>query len=130
MFGSVVQIGTLIFEGLFGLLTAYTAYTLFAWTPPAITKARDAMRLPRWFWLLAGTVATIGAVCLLTGLVVPVVGALAAIWMIAYFVVATGVHVVRNSMGDIAPAIVFLVLAIGLTALRWSDLAPLFTHGL
>lgn len=124
MFGSVAQIGTFIFEGVFGLFAAYAAYSLFSWTPPAVAKSREAMRLPRWFWLLAGTVATIGAVGLLVGLMNPLVGALAAVWMVCYFVVAIGLHIVKKSLGDIAPAIVFLALAIGLTALRWGDLAP------
>ena len=80
--------------------------------------------MPKWFWLLAGTVAAIGAIGLFAGLVNPLVGALAAVWMVCYFIVAASVHVLRNSLGDIAPAIVFLVLAVGLTALRWGDLAP------
>lgn len=121
---SVIHIGTLIFEGVFGLFAAYASYSLFAWTPPAIAKAREAMNMPRWFWLLAGTVAAIGAIGLFAGFLNPLVGALGAVWMVCYFVVATGLHVAKRSLNDIAPAIVFLVLAIGLTALLWGDLTP------
>lgn len=124
MFGSVTHIGALIFEGVFGLFTAYAAYSLFAWTPPAMAKTREELHLPRWFWILAGIVAAIGAAGLFTGLANPLVGALAAVWMVAYFVVASLVHITRNDIGNIAPALVFLVLAAGLTALRWSDLSP------
>jgi hypothetical protein len=121
---SVIHIGTLIFEGLFGVFAAYAAYSLFSWTPPAVAKSREAMNLPRWFWLLAGTVATLGAIGLFVGFVVPSVAGLAAVWMTCYFLVAIGLHVVKHSLGDIAPAIVFLALSVGLTALRWGDLAP------
>lgn len=122
--GNLIYIATLIFEGVFGLFTAYAAYSLFMWTPPAIAKAREAMGMPRWFWLLAGTVAVIGAGALFVGLVEPVIGALAALWMVAYFIVASTLHIARNDLGNIAPALVFLVLAIGLAALRWGDLTP------
>ena len=86
---SLLQIATLLFEALLGLFSAYTAYSLFAWTPPSLAKAREALHYPRWYWVLAGCVATIGALGLLVGLFLPVIGALAAAWMVAYFVVAT-----------------------------------------
>jgi len=125
MASSVVQIGTLIFEGVFALFTVYAAYSLFTRTPPALAKQREAMRLPRWFWLLAGTVATIGAAGLFTGLVNPLVGGLAAVWMVCYFIVAALVHITRNAVRDIAPALVFLAISAALVAVHWSDLAPL-----
>lgn len=121
---SSFHVAILIFEGLFGLFTAYAAYSLFAWTPPALAKAREALNIPRWFWLLAGTVATIGAAGLFIGIVAPVIGALAALWMVAYFIVASTLHIARNDLGNIAPALVFLALAILLAALRWGDLTP------
>ena len=90
---SLLQIVTLLFEALLGLLTAYTAYSLFAWTPASIAKAREALHYPRWYWVLAGCMATIGAVGLLVGLFFPIIGILAAASMIAYFVVATFTHI-------------------------------------
>ena len=122
--GNLIHIATLVFEGVFGVFTLYAAYSLFMWTPPTLAKAGEAMGMPRWFWLLAGTVATVGAAALFTGLVDPVVGALAALWMVAYFVVASMLRIARNDLGNIAPALVFLALAILLAALRWSDLTP------
>ena len=124
MVSSIAHIGTLIFEGLYGLLMVYTTYTIFAWTPPMVTKARDLLRLPRWFWVLAGCVALIGAVGLLAGLFSPLVGALAAVWMVCYFIVASLVHIVRNDLRNIATPFVFLVLAAGLTYLLWGNLSP------
>lgn len=130
MLTTVIHIGTLILEAIFGVFSAYVAYSLFAWTPPALAKAREALLLPRWFWLLAGTVATLGAAGLFVGLVAPAVGAVAAFWMVAYFIVASLTHLLRNDARNIAPALVFLVVAIGLAALRWGDLAPIImpTH--
>jgi DoxX-like protein len=122
---SLLQIATLVFEALLGLLMAYTAYTLFAWTPPSITKARDALRYPRWYWVLAGVMATLGAVGLFVGLVIPVVGAVAALWVIAYFVVATLTHLVRKDMAMFAMPLAFGAICVGLLVLRWADAAPL-----
>jgi hypothetical protein len=104
---TIPQIAGLAVEGLLGLLMAYVAYTIFAWKPSsAVTKAREALRYPRWYWVLAGITALIGAILLLASvaapflaiptvaipvlgsLAVPITGPLAALWMIVYFVVA------------------------------------------
>lgn len=126
---TLIHIGTLIFQGLLGLFMAYAAYSLYTWTPPALAKMREALHLPRWFWLLAGTVATIGAASLLIGLIVPAVAAFASLWLIAFFVVATLTHVLKNDMRNAPPAVVFLVLALLLAALNWGNLAPLLGFG-
>lgn len=115
----------LAFEALFGIFMAFTSYTLFAWTPASLAKAREALHIRRWFWLLAGIVAAIGAAALFAGLVIPVVGGLAALWVVAYFVVASLTHITHKDMAHVAPALVFLAIAILLVVLRWGDLAPL-----
>ena len=46
---SIQHVASLALEGLLALLTVYTAYRLFAWTPPSIAKAREALRYPRWY---------------------------------------------------------------------------------
>jgi len=120
---SLLQIVTLLFEALLGLFSAYTAYSLFAWTPASIAKAREALHYPRWYWVLAGYMATIGALGLLVGLFFPVIGALAAAWMIAYFVVATFTHLLRKDFAGFAMPLIFLVLPLGLLVLRWAELA-------
>lgn len=122
---SVLRIVALIVEALLGLLIAYAAYTLFAWTPPTITKARDALRYPRWFWVLAGIVAAIGAIGLFAGLAFPVVAAGAAIWMVAYFVVATFAHVVRKDFANLGMPLFFLAIAAGLVALQWTNVTTI-----
>ena len=122
---SLPQIATLLFEVLFGLFSAYTAYSLFAWTPPSIAKAREALHYPRWYWVLAGCMATIGALGLLVGLFFPVIGALAAAWMVAYFVVATFTHLLRKDFTGFAMPLIFLILPLGLFVLRWAEFASI-----
>lgn len=126
---TLLHAATLIFEAVLGLFTVFTAYSLFAQAPASIAKAREALHIPRWYWLLAGCVATLGAVGLLTGLVSPVIGALSALWMVAYFVVAALTHVTHRDTANVALPLVFCVVFIVLAALRWGDLAPLLTLG-
>jgi DoxX-like protein len=122
---SLLQIVKLLFEALLGLFSAYAAYSLFAWTPPSVAKAREALHYPRWYWFLAGCMATIGAIGLLVGLFFPVIGELAAVWMVAYFVVATFTHLLRKDFAGFAMPIIFLLLPLGLLVLRWAELAPI-----
>ncbi len=120
---SLLQIAKLLFEALLGLFSAYAAYSLFTWTPPSVAKMREALRYPRWYWVLAGCMATLGALGLLLGLFLPVVGALAAAWMVAYFVVATFTHLLRKHVAGFAMPLIFLVLPLGLLVLRWAELS-------
>ena len=69
--------------------------------------------------------ATIGALGLLVGLFFPVIGALAAAWMVAYFVVATFTHLLRKDLAGFAMPLIFLLLPLGLLALRWAELASI-----
>jgi len=121
---SVLHIVALVLEGLMGALAAFAAYSMFTHKPASIAEAHEALNYPGWFWLLAKIVATIGAGALFVGLVNPAVGVAAALWMVAYFIVATGTHVVRKDMANLGMPIVFLALAIGLVALRWGDATP------
>ena len=120
---SLFQIITLLFEALLCLFTAYAAYSLFTWTPASIAKAREALHYPHWYWVLAGCMATIGAVGLLVGLFFPVIGVLAAAWMVAYFVVATFTHLLRKDFAGFVMPLIFLLLPLGLLALRWAEVA-------
>ena len=119
---SLLHIVTLLFEALLGLFSAYTAYSLFAQTPASLAKAREALHYPRWYWVLAGCIATIGAIGLLMGLFVSIIGALAAVWMVAYFVVAMFTHLLRKDFAGFAMPLIFLVLPLGLLILRWTEL--------
>lgn len=124
---SIQHIATLVLEGLLGLFSAYAAYSLFTSTPPSVAKAREALRYPRWYWLLAGCVASAGAIGLFVGLVVPVIGAVAAAWMVAYFIVAMLTHLVRLDLKSLGMPLVFLLIFGGLLLLRWSDARPILS---
>ncbi len=53
------------------------------------------------------------------------IGALAALWMVAYFIVATLTHLIRGDLANVGLAVIFLVICAGFAALRWGDLASI-----
>jgi uncharacterized membrane protein YphA (DoxX/SURF4 family) len=103
----------------------YAAYSLFSKTPPSVQQGRDALHYPRWYWVLAGVVANIGAIGLLVGLFNPVVGAAAALWIAAYFIVATLTHIIRADWAHFYVPLIILVAVLGLVGLRWADAKPI-----
>lgn len=124
---SIPHIVVLVFEAFLGVFCAYAAYSLFARTPPAAAKMREALGYPGWYWVLAGIMATIGAIGLFAGLGIPAVGVAAALWMVAYFVVATLTHLARKDTVNAGIPLIFLVPYAGLAALLWTNLTPLLT---
>jgi hypothetical protein len=119
------KVVTFILEALLGLFMLYTAYTLFAWTPEVITKARDALNYPQWYWQLAGVLAVISAIALLVGLFVPVIGAFGVWWTVAYFLVASLSHVIRLDWANFYLPLIFLLPFLLLMWLRWDDARPI-----
>lgn len=125
---AAVHIGVLVLEGLLGLFLAYGVYLNFS-NSPTLLKQWEQLRLPRWYTRLAGVLLTIGSLGLLIGLAVPTVGALALLWMVAYFVVATMTHVVRrDKLSGISLPLVFLIVFIALAFARWPELTPALTN--
>jgi hypothetical protein len=118
----------LTLQALLGLFMLYTTYTLFAWTPEVITKSRDALNYPRWYWVLAGVLALISAVTLLVGLFIPVLGAFGALWTVAYFIVAIATHMLRADWANFYVPLIFLVPFALLAWLRWDDAKPIRTR--
>ncbi|HEU5374279.1 MAG TPA: DoxX family protein [Ktedonobacteraceae bacterium] len=118
---SLLRIVALLLEALLGLFSTYAAYSLFTGTPPSMARVREALHYPRWYWILAGCMATTGSLGLLVGLFFPVIGVLAATWMVAYFVVATFTHLLRKDFAGLAMPLIFLMLPLGLLALRWAE---------
>lgn len=123
----VRKVVTVLFQALLGLFMGYVAYTLIAWTPKLVTDVRDALNFPRPFWVLAGGLAVISAVALLVGLFSPRIGAFAALWTVAYFVVAASAHLYRADWANVYLPLTCLVLFLGLVALRWHDVKALPT---
>lgn len=122
-----VHIGILSVEGLLGFFLAYAVYLNFS-NSPMLMKLYGHLRLARWYTLLAGVLLTIGAVALLIGLAIPVVGELALFWLVAYFVVATLTHVVRrDKLTNVAVPLVFLAVVVALATLRWAEVTPLLS---
>ena len=68
--------------------------------------------------------ASAGAIGLYVCLAIPVVGAVAAAWMVAYFVVALLTHLVRTDLKSLGFPFVFLAVFVGLLLLRWADAGP------
>ncbi len=123
-----MRIAILVFEGVMGMCMAYAAYSLFSGTPPSVANVRKALRYPRWYWALAGVVATIAAITLLAGLYLPIIGAFGALWCIAYFIVATFTHLVRADFKNLGLPIFFLLIFVGLTAVQWSEAMQLLAY--
>lgn len=121
---SVLQIVALVVEALLGLFSLYIAYTMFAWTPESVTKQRDALHYPRWYWVLAGVLVAIGGIGLLAGLFFPTIAALAVLWMVAYFIVAALTHLIRADFVGFTFPLVFLALFAALAWLHWGDAQP------
>jgi hypothetical protein len=124
---SILHIVVLVLEILLALFSAYAAYSLFTRTPPSIAQAREALHFPRWYWILAGIMAAIGAIGLFVGLVIPAVGVGAGVWMAVYFVVATFTHLVRKDLASLGAPLLFLVVFAGLSALLWASGTLLMT---
>jgi DoxX-like protein len=114
-----------VLQALLGLFMAWAAYTLFAWTPEIVTKSRDALNYPRWYWVLAGVLAVISAITLLIGLFIPVLGAFGTLWTAAYFAIATVSHVFRADWVNFSAPLIFFGLSLILVWLRWNDTKPI-----
>lgn len=121
---AIQHLATLVLEAALALFTIFVAYAQ-ATRMPAVVKSREHLHYPQWYWNLSTVLAVLGAIGLLVGLVIPVVGAAAILWMVAYFVVAALTHLSRADVTGAVPALVFLVIGVGLAALRWGDATPL-----
>jgi hypothetical protein len=92
------------------LATGYAACLNFVGAE-LVKAAAHRVQVSRKWMLPFGTLLAAGAVGLLTGFVVPALGAAAAIGLVLYFICAVSAHVrVRDS--HIAAAVSFLVLVV------------------
>lgn len=98
---------------------AYAGYMNFV-GHEVVIEAAEAVRAPQsWIYPL-GTILSAGALGLLLGFVVPVIGAAAAIGVILYFCAAIAAHL---RVGDyhLLPPAMFLALALATLALDLAD---------
>ncbi|WP_138760613.1 DoxX family protein [Modestobacter altitudinis] len=91
------------------LVNAYAAFLNFSGAE-SVKATADRIRIPRSWMVPLGTLLACGAVGLLAGFAVPVLGAAAGIGLVLYFVCAVTAHL---RVGDrrIGGAVFFLLLA-------------------
>jgi putative oxidoreductase len=121
---SLIGIGIQILLGLF-----FTPEGVIKWTHIGPSTSRFThFRYPQWFRYVTGVVEVLVGIGLLVGLWFPGIAALAAFVLIGEMVIAIYSHLVRGKdpfVPDAVPAIVFLVMALVVLALRWESLLAL-----
>ncbi|HEY3531477.1 MAG TPA: DoxX family protein [Nocardioides sp.] len=93
------------------LADGYAAVLNFAGAE-SVEVVADRVRLSRSWMIPFGVLLATGAIGLLVGTAVPLLGQVAAIGLLLYFVCAVGAHVRARDTG-VGGAIFFLVLAAG-----------------
>jgi hypothetical protein len=91
------------------LANGYAAFLNFAGAE-SVKVVADRVRVPRKWMIPFGTLLAAGAIGLLLGFAVPVLGEAAAIGLVLYFTGAISAHIRARDPG-IAGAVFFLVLA-------------------
>ena len=95
---------------LVALATSFAAVLNFIGAA-SVKATADRLRLSRRWMMPFGMLLAAGAIGLVTGLVVPVLGEAAAVGLVVYFVCAIGAHV-RARDRNLGGAVSFLVLAV------------------
>jgi hypothetical protein len=110
----------IILAALLGLMTAFSAFGKLSMNEKAADMLRHVGLRDRQIRLL-GTIEILGSLGLLVGIWVPILGQLAALGFVAYFLGAVIAHVrVKDSVKDIAPAILLVVIAILVAVLQFA----------
>ena len=95
------------------------------WTHIGPSTARFVhFRYPVWFKYFTGIWELLIGIGLLVGLWFPFIAALAALLLIVEMLVAIYSHLVRgkDALSEIAPAVMFLIPALVILAIRWQSL--------
>lgn len=75
---------------------------------------------PRWFLYITGAVEITGAIGMLAGVFLPVVGALAGLWLAAVMLGALFTHLrTKDSASKMVPALVLLVLVLAVSTINF-----------
>lgn len=85
-----------------------------------VLQAARTVRAPESWISPLGTILSAGALGLLLGFLVPVIGAAAAIGVVLYFAAAIGAHL-RVGDHHLLPPAIFLALAVATLALNVAD---------
>jgi hypothetical protein len=86
---------------------------------PWVVQALTAYRVPRSWWPWLGTAKAAGAVGLLVGLFVPLIGVMAEIGLVLYFAGAVGAVVRAGYYAHIPYPLVFVAPMVASMALRF-----------
>ncbi|CAB4631330.1 unannotated protein [freshwater metagenome] len=110
----------LIFAAILGLMTVVSGFGKLSMKDNVVEMLNHVGLNERQIRLL-GTVEILGAIGLLFGIWLPLLGLLAALGFVAYFLGAVIAHIrVRDGIKDMAPAILLTVLSIIVTVLQFS----------
>jgi hypothetical protein len=101
---------------------AYAAYMNFVGHESVIAVA-ERVRVPQSWMLPLGVLLAAGALGLLVGFAVPLIGTAAAVGIVLYFCVAIGAHL-RVRDYQLGPAAIFLSLGVATLALGVADRGP------
>ena len=114
------------------MFTAYIAVTLLAAAANGYAATLDFLRhqkvrtsmvrlgVPEPWLPMLGILKAAGALGLLVGIGVPVIGTAAAVGLVLFFVAAIITHL-RARDSSLGPAVVFLLLAVAALVLRWAS---------
>ncbi len=115
-----MNITLVILTTLLGLVTAFSAVGKFTMNPKAAEMLRHLGLTDSQIRAL-GVVEVAGALGLLVGIWIPILGLLAAIGFVLYFLGALIMHVrAKDPAKDLAPALVLLVLSLIVTILQFA----------
>jgi uncharacterized membrane protein YphA (DoxX/SURF4 family) len=115
-----VNIALVILAALLGLVTAFSAFGKFSNNAKAVDMLHHLGLNDGQIRGLA-IIEVLGALGLLVGIWIPILGLLAAIGFVLYFLGAMVMHVrSKDPMKDSAPALVLLILSIIVTILQFA----------
>ena len=114
-----MNIALIILATLLGLIAAFSAFGKYSMNERAV-ESLYRLGLKNQQIRLLGTIEILGALGLLVGIWIPILGKLAALGFALYFLGAVIAHVRAKDAGkDIAPALVLLILSIIVTLLQF-----------
>jgi hypothetical protein len=114
-----MNIALVVLTTLLGLAATASALGKYSMNPNVVEMLRGLGLRERQIRLL-GTVELLGALGLLVGIWFPMLGLLAAIGFVLYFLGAVIAHLrVRDALMSTAPAIVLLALSIAVAVLEY-----------
>ena len=115
-----MNIALVILATLLGLVTAFSAFGKFSNNAKAVEMLHKLGLTDDKIRML-GAVEVAGALGLLIGIWIPILGQLAALGFVLYFLGALIMHVrSKDAAKDMAPALVLLILSIIVTILQFA----------